>query len=104
MFIAERARSCDRKAVSLNGEKKLKPDCDTNMNDPSGEVDRSECNLKSNFRSQNPPDLDWSKGTQPYRVICSFSKRIKITGESHVFFYVFLIARYATEFQIEQER
>ena len=46
MFIAERARSCDRKAVSLNGEKNLKPDCDTNMNDPSGEVDRSECNLR----------------------------------------------------------
>ena len=46
MFIDERALSCDRKAVLLNGKKNLKPDGDTNLNDPSPEVDRSDCNLR----------------------------------------------------------
>ena len=53
-------------------EQKSESSWDTNLNYPSAEVDRSDCNLrfvwslvdeKSNFESQNP-DLDWSKGTQ----------------------------------------
>ena len=53
-------------------EQKSESRWDTNLNYPSAEVDRSDCNLrlvwslvneKSNFGSQNP-DLGWSKGTQ----------------------------------------
>ena len=53
-------------------EQKSESRWDTNLNYPSAEVDRSDCNLrlvwslvkeKSSFGSQNP-DLDWSKGTQ----------------------------------------
>ena len=53
-------------------EQKSESRWDTNLNYPSAEVDRSDCNLRlvwslvnenSNFGSQNP-DLDWSKRTQ----------------------------------------
>ena len=53
-------------------EQKSESRWDTNLNYPSAEVGRSDCNLrlvwslvneKSNFGSQNP-DLNWSKGTQ----------------------------------------
>ena len=75
--MGERARSFDRKAVSLiKWNKNLKPDWDTNLNYPSAGLGGQivildwfspQWNEKSNFGSQNP-DLDWSKGTQPVYV------------------------------------
>ena len=45
--MIERARFCDRKAVSYNKwNKDLKPDRDTNLNDPSAKGGRSDCNLR----------------------------------------------------------
>ena len=52
-------------------DKHLKPDRDTNLNDPRSEAILDcfglQWNKKSNFWTQNL-DLDWLKGTQTYAV------------------------------------
>ena len=67
MFIDERAHVLAIEKQFRQMEQKSESRWDTNLNYPSAEVDRSDCNLrlvwslvneKSNFGSQNP-GLDW---------------------------------------------
>ena len=74
-------------------EQKSESRWDTNLNYPSVEVDRSDCNLrlvwslvneKSNFGSQNP-GLDWWKGTTQHMTrftVRDFFFRIYFNGNS----------------------